>query len=64
MNLEILQTANQLIKGANFTKIVKARKNPAPSFLIVNKKNFSLYASYSSEAVYVIDNNGKAFQLK
>jgi hypothetical protein len=63
MNTQILNKANEIIKGANFTKIVKARKNAAMHHCILSSEFYGIYISYTSEFVYVVDNNGNAFQL-
>ena len=64
MNKQILDKANEIVIGANFTKLVKARKNAALHHLIVNTQFYGLYISYTSKAVHVVDNNGNAFELK
>lgn len=64
MNTEILNKANEIIRNANFTKIVKARKNASMHHLVLNTSSYGIYISYTSDAVHVVDNNGNAFQLK
>jgi hypothetical protein len=50
---QIIEKANEVIRNANFTKVVKARKNAGNCFLIMTSADFDLYGSYSSETVYV-----------
>ena len=64
MNTEILNKANEIIRNASFTKIVKARKNASLHHCVVNTKSFGIYISYTSDAVHVVDNSGNTFQLK
>ena len=63
MNTEILSKANEIIKNANFTKIVKARKNASLNHCVVNTQNFGIYISYTSDAVHVADNSGNVYKL-
>ena len=63
MNTQILELANKVIKNANFTKIIKARKNASLHHCIVNTSNFGIYISYTSEAVHIVDNNGNIYKL-
>jgi hypothetical protein len=52
-NLEIITKANEIVKGANFTKIMKVRKNAGPAFLIAALGNgLSIYGSYTSDTIY------------
>lgn len=61
----VIELANQIVKGASFTKIVKSRKNAGVCFLIVALSDGgSLYASYSSNAVYYIAKDGQSFGLR
>jgi hypothetical protein len=63
MNTQILTKANEIIRGANFTKIVKARKNAAMHHCVLSSQFFAIYISYTNDFVYAVDNNGNAFQL-
>ena len=57
-NLEIIAKANEVVKGANFTKIMKVRKNAGAAFLIVALGNgLGIYGSYTSDTVYANWNN-------
>jgi hypothetical protein len=57
-NQEIIAKANEVVKGANFTKIMKVRKNAGAAFLIVALGNgLGIYGSYTSNAVYANWNN-------
>lgn len=64
MNTEILKKANEIIRNANFTKIVKARKNASMNHLVFNTSSYGIYISYKSDSVYVVDNSGNAYELK
>ena len=63
MNTQILEKANQIIRNVNFTKIIKARKNAAYHHLVLNTFDYGIYISYTSDSVYVVDNNGNVFEL-
>jgi hypothetical protein len=53
-NLEIITKANEVVKGANFTKIMKVRKNAGAAFLIVALGNgLGIYGSYTSNTIYI-----------
>jgi hypothetical protein len=56
MTTQIVIKANEIIKNANFTKLIKARKNAGACFLIMNTSQYAIYGSYSSETYYVKDN--------
>jgi hypothetical protein len=56
-NLEIIAKANEVVKGANFTKIMKVRKNAGACFLIVNSNGLGIYGSYTSDTYYANWNN-------
>ncbi len=60
----VIKLANEIVKGASFTKLVKSRKNAGACFLIVAFSEGALYASYSSNAVYYIAKDGQSFGLK
>ena len=61
---EILNKVNEITKE-NFSKVIKARKNAGACFLIVALNNgCAIYGSYSSNAVYFIDNLGNAFGFR
>lgn len=52
-NLQIIEKANEIVKGGNFTKIMKARKNAGIGFLICALGNgLAFYGSYTSDNIY------------
>ena len=52
-NSEIIAKANEVVKGANFTKIMKVRKNAGIGFLICACGNgLGIYGSYTSDNIY------------
>lgn len=60
----IINKANE-ITNSKFTKIIKARKNAGACFLIVAlATGGAIYGSYTSNAVYYIDQNGEAFGFR
>jgi hypothetical protein len=62
-NQEIITKANQVVKNASFTKIMKVRKNAGASFLIVACGNgLSIYGSYTSDTYYA-NYNGLTVRL-
>lgn len=61
--VQIIEKANEVIRNASYTKIVKAGKNAGACFLIVNTgEGLALYGSYSSKAVYG-QYNGQSFRF-
>jgi len=63
MTNQIVSLANQVVRGAAFTKLKKQVRKSGACFLIVQSREFALYASYSSNAVYAVDNQGSAYKL-
>lgn len=62
-NLEIIAKANEVVKGTNFTKIMKVRKNASAAFLIVATGNgLGIYGSYTSDTIYA-NWNDQMFRL-
>lgn len=60
----IINKANE-ITNENFTKLIKARKNAGACFLIVAlATGGSFYGSYTSNAVYYVDEHGEAFGFR
>ena len=60
----IINKVNE-ITNDNFTKLVKARKNAGACFLIVALANGgAIYGSYTSSAVYYINEIGDAFGFR
>ncbi len=60
----IINKANE-ITNDNFTKLIKARKNAGACFLIVAlATGGSFYGSYTSNAVYYVDEQGNAFGFR
>lgn len=51
METQILAKANEVVKNAEFTKLVK-RSKVGNCFLIVTTPQFDLYGSFSSNVVY------------
>lgn len=63
-NTEILNKANEVVKNANFTHIVKARKNTGALMLFLNDSNgIGYYFSYNNNNTY-ISVNSQFYQLK
>lgn len=56
MTTQIVIKANEIIKSANFTKLIKPRKNAGGCFLIMTTSEYAIYGSYSSETYYVYYN--------
>ena len=57
-NSEIIAKANEIVKGASFTKIMKVRKNAGASFLIAALGNgLGIYGSFTSDTYYANWNN-------
>lgn len=63
METKIIQTANEVVVGANFTKL-QARKKVGQCFLIMSSASFSLWGSFHSEAIYSVTNDGLVYLLK
>ena len=62
--ITIINKANE-ITNENFTKLVKARKNAGACFLIVAlSTGGSIYGSYTSKAVYYVNEIGEAFGFR
>lgn len=60
----IINKANE-ITNENFTKLIKARKNAGACFLIVAlATGGSFYGSYTSNAVYYVDEHGVSFGFR
>lgn len=60
----IINKANE-ITNENFTKLVKARKNAGACFLIVAlSTGGAIYGSYTSNAVYYVNDLGDAFGFR
>jgi len=63
MTNQIISKANEVVRGSSFTRLIKQVRKTAACFLIVQTKEFSLYGSYSSKAIYAVDNQGSAYRL-
>ena len=60
----IIKKVNEVTKE-NFSKIVKARSNAGACFLIVAlSTGSSIYGSYSSNAVYYVNEIGETFGFR
>lgn len=60
----IINKVNEVTKE-NFSKIVKARANAGACFLIVAlSTGASIYGSYSSNAVYYVNEIGETFGFR
>jgi|GWRWMinimDraft_5_1066013.scaffolds.fasta_scaffold86819_1 hypothetical protein len=64
MTTAILKKVNE-VTNSNFSKIVKARSNAGACFLIVAlNTGASIYGSYSSNAVYYVNEIGETFGFR
>jgi len=55
--LQIIAKANEVIKGANFTKIMKVRRaNQALYLIVALSDNTAIYGSYTNDNYYAIVN--------
>ena len=60
---QIIAKANEVVRGASFTKVMKVRKNAGVAFLIVSCGNgLAFYGSYTSDSVYA-EYNGQMVKL-
>lgn len=57
-----INKANELVKNANYTTVVKTN-NSAPALVFFVSNEFSLAASYTTESTYIIIDN-KMYRLK
>lgn len=63
-NQDVIKKVNE-VTGENFVKIIKARKNAGACFLIVALScGGSIYGSFSSNAVYYVNNLGESFAFR
>lgn len=68
LNIYIMETiinkVNEITRE-KFTKVIKARRNAGACFLIVAlSSGGSIYGSYTSNAVYYINEQGEAFGFR
>ena len=56
-NSEILTKANEVVRGASFTKIGKVKGNGSLFLIVALSNGAALYGSHTSDAVYVDVNN-------